>query len=116
MPSAPDALWLLLDENLSWRVARGLATAGYQVMTVAEIGLMSAADSLVFAHAREHNYVLITRDSDFLTRFSPPHHGIIVVRCPSSADNAFILRCLLAHLPALFARELDDGVWPIECS
>lgn len=116
MPNAPDASRLLLDENLSWRVARGLAAAGYQVTTVAEIGLTTAADSVVFAHARDHSFVLVTRDSDFLTRFSPPHHGIIVVRCPSSADNAFVLRCLLAHLPALFARDLDDGVWPIECS
>lgn len=116
MRSAPDISRLLLDENLSWRVARGLAAAGYQVTTVAEIGLATAADSVIFAHAREHGYVLITRDSDFLTRFSPPHHGVIVVHCPSSADNAFVLRCLLAHLPALLVRDLDDRVWPIECS
>jgi len=116
MQSAPDTSRLLLDENLSWRVARGLAVAGYQVTTVADIGLASASDALVFAYAREHGYVLITRDSDFLTRFSPPHHGIIVVHCPSSADNAFVLRCLLAYLSALLVRDLDDGIWTIECS
>lgn len=113
MSSAPE---LLLDENLSWRVARGLRERGYAVVTTAEAGLTSQRDVDVFQHARSHRQVIVTRDDDFRTRFAPPHAGIIIVQAHSSARNAGILACLLVHLPDVLTRPLNDHIEIIACS
>jgi predicted nuclease of predicted toxin-antitoxin system len=110
--STPD---FLLDENLSWRVARGLRAQGYSVVTTTEARLVSQRDEDVFRYAQAHHLVIITRDSDFRSRFGPPHAGIIVVQAPGAAGNADILSCLLAHLPAMLAQPLHDTVHVIDC-
>ncbi len=112
MSSGPD---LLLDENLSWRVARGLRAQGYSVITTMEARLASQRDAEVFRYAQAHHLVIVSRDSDFRSRFGPPHAGIIFVQAPSSAGNAEILHCLLAHLPATLAQQLNDRVHVIDC-
>lgn len=111
----PSAVKLLLDENLSWRVARGLSAAGYQVTTAAAAALQSAPDAAIFEFARRQGYTLVTRDSDFLNHFPPPHSGILVVQCPSDATNAVVLNCLLAQLPGVLTDDLRDEVRVILC-
>ena len=112
MSSMPS---LLLDENLSWRVARGLRAQGYSVVTTKEAHLTSQRDEDVFRYAQAHHLVIVSRDSDFLTRFRPPHGGIIVVQAPGSAGNTEILRYLIAHLPATLAQPLHDSLHVIDC-
>ena len=111
----PNSSTLLLDENLSWRVSRGLSAAGYQVITAGDAALVGKQDSAVFDFARRHAAIIVTRDIDFLTRFAPPHAGIIVVSCSSQATNAGILSCLLAELPGILADTLTDTVRTINC-
>lgn len=112
MPSSPS---FLLDENLSWRVARGMTAAGYSVTTTQSLALSGLKDTAVFRAAQRTGAIIITRDTDFTIHFTPPHHGIIVVRCPAKADNADILAYLLRHLPALPLHTMNDMVHEIYC-
>lgn len=101
---------LLLDENLSWRVARALIRAGYDVITVSQTNLSGLDDHLVFQRAQQLQRVIVTRDSDFLSHFAPPHHGIIVLDCESTIGNQQIVLRLLETLPALLATDLADSI------
>lgn len=56
---------LLIDANLSPRVARGLRTAGYDATHVIEIGLLTASDEQIIRHAVDRGFVVVTADSDF---------------------------------------------------
>lgn len=110
MSNSPN---LLLDENLSWRVARGLKQAGYQVITTKDLGLNGLHDVKVFRQAQEQQCVIITRDGDFLKDFAPPHYGIIVLRCADTANNTRILQKLLSVLPELLQQELVNSIQSI---
>lgn len=112
MSNTPD---LLLDENISWRVARGLRAQGFSVITTSEAGLSGKLDNEVFLYAKAHQLVIVSRDSDFATRFAPPHAGIIHVLVPGSAKNIEILRCLESNLPAILAQPIRDTTRAIDC-
>jgi predicted nuclease of predicted toxin-antitoxin system len=101
----------LLDENLSWRVVRGLARAGYDAVHTQQMGLNGLRDGAVFQRAQQLQRCIITRDSDFLTRFPPPHHGIIVLECNDDANNAEILQFLLAHLPSITSQDAINNLY-----
>jgi predicted nuclease of predicted toxin-antitoxin system len=101
---------LLLDENLSWRIARDLAKAGYDVLTTTQANLAGLGDHLVFQRAQHLQRIIVTRDSDFLTRFAPPHAGIIVLDCDSTVGNRPIVQKLLQMLPNLLTQELADRI------
>ena len=103
----------LLDENLSWRVARSLKQAGYQVSTTQELGLNGLHDSHVFRQAQEQQCIIITRDSDFLKDFAPPHYGIIVLLCSDTVRNTIILQKLLSVLPELLQHDLANSIHSI---
>lgn len=110
--STPD---LLFDENLSWRVARGLRAQGFSIQTVAEAGLAGKQDKDVFLYARIHHKIIVSRDSDFLTRFKPPHAGVIHVTAPGSVRTAELLNCLASQLPALLTQSLTDLTHIVVC-
>jgi predicted nuclease of predicted toxin-antitoxin system len=110
-----SAVKLLLDENLSWRVARALKKAGFHVTTTQEAKLSALHDNEVFRYAQSHKLCLVTRDADFLTSYAPPHSGIIYVHCPEDANNATIIRCLLDRLPSVLATSIVDAVQQIHC-
>jgi predicted nuclease of predicted toxin-antitoxin system len=105
---------LLLDENLSWRVARDLTRAGYDVLTTAQANLTSLGDHLVFQRAQQLGRVIMTRDSDFRMRFTPPHHGIIVLNCESTVGNREIVDTLLHMLPTVLGADLADMITVID--
>ncbi len=106
---------LLLDENLSWRVARALSQAGFQVTTTQEASLSALHDNEVFRYAQSHKLALVTRDADFLTAYAPPHSGIVSVHCPEDANNAAIIKRLLDQLPSILATPIADSVQQIHC-
>jgi len=56
---------LLLDANLSPRVAQELRDAGYDVVHVADIDLLTATDAAIFERAAADGLVVVTADSDF---------------------------------------------------
>lgn len=56
---------LLVDENLSVRVAQQLVAAGHDVVHVTEVGLANTDDPVILARAAEQDRVVVTADSDF---------------------------------------------------
>lgn len=56
---------LLLDENLSRRIVPFLQTDYPDSTQIALINMQSASDQDVWQFARENDYVIVTKDSDF---------------------------------------------------
>lgn len=56
---------LLFDQNLSRRLVPRLESAFPESAHVAEIGLDRATDYEVWAHAGAHDFVVVSKDSDF---------------------------------------------------
>lgn len=57
---------LLLDENLSRRIVPALRTAFPETSQVALIGLETAGDRAVWDFAKAGEYVIVTKDEDFI--------------------------------------------------
>ena len=57
---------LLLDENLSRRIVPALQHAFPGSTQVILVGLERADDRAVWEYAREHGYVIVTKDDDFV--------------------------------------------------
>ena len=67
---------LLFDQNLSPRLPRLLADIYAQSVHVREIGLRDANDVVIWEYAKEHDFAIVSKDSDFQQRSllygSPP--------------------------------------------
>lgn len=59
---------LLLDENLSARLAVRLADVYPGSQHVSEVGLGSSDDAAVWDHARAQGFAIVSKDSDFHQR------------------------------------------------
>ena len=58
---------LLLDANLSWRLAEKLKAHFTDCLHVDKTGLtVPAKDAGIWTYALQHNFVLVTNDDDFL--------------------------------------------------
>ena len=89
---------LLLDENLSRRIVPFLQTTFPGSSQIALLGLEAATDEEVWHYAKEHRFVIVSRDSDFhersLIEGHPPQ--IIWLKIPNRTKTA-ILNILLEH-------------------
>jgi predicted nuclease of predicted toxin-antitoxin system len=56
---------LLLDENLSRRLVPFLQSNFPGSSHVALLGLEQASDRAIWEYARDHDFVIVTRDADF---------------------------------------------------
>ena len=56
---------LLLDQNLSPRLAENLIVLFPDSAHVRHLGLERAGDEEVWRHARDHEHVLVSNDADF---------------------------------------------------
>jgi predicted nuclease of predicted toxin-antitoxin system len=69
-------LKLLVDENLPPRMANDLADLFPDSAHVGSVGLSSAADAMIWEHAKENGYAFLTKDKDFVSlsiaRGAPP--------------------------------------------
>lgn len=72
---------LLLDENISWRLAALIQSPAAEVVHVRDVGLGSRPDTSIWQYASQQRFHLLTKDEDFvrllLDRGFPPQ--IIVV-------------------------------------
>ena len=57
---------LLLDENLSRRIVSLIASHYPGSSQVALLGLERASDTAIWAYARQHDFIIVTKDSDFV--------------------------------------------------
>lgn len=78
------AIKLLLDENLSPRVAMILAAEGIDACGVRDRGLLEATDAQVFARAFAEDRIVVTLnvgDFELLARTCELHAGVVLLEC-----------------------------------
>ena len=93
----------LVDAQLPPALARWLAARGHDASHVADLGMRSAKDHLIWNEVSDKAYVLITKDDDFieLSRIKPGPK-IIWVRIGNSTRK-HLLEKFEKALPALEA-------------
>ena len=93
---------LLLDENLSPRLASELSGQFPGSVHVRDMQLKGQNDQKIWLYAADNGYTIVTKDDDFralsLLRGAPPKVIWLVVGNTSTAE---ILRILLAHATAI---------------
>lgn len=57
---------LLLDENVSWRLAAYLRPHCAAVLHVRDVGLDESPDTSIWRYAKQHGYDVLTKDEDFV--------------------------------------------------
>ncbi|MFA7240648.1 MAG: DUF5615 family PIN-like protein [Sulfuricellaceae bacterium] len=89
---------LLLDENLSRRLVPFLCTDYPGSNQVALLGLEKASDREIWQYARNHDYVIVTKDSDYhelsLLYGAPPR---IIWLKTGNQSKAATLNALIAN-------------------
>jgi predicted nuclease of predicted toxin-antitoxin system len=102
---------LLLDANLSPRIAGSLCDAGFEAVHVADLGLVTATDDVIFDRAAEEGLVIVTADSDFgsllaVRRATSP--SVVHLRHVAELVAEDHLALLVANLPQI-ADDLERG-------
>ncbi len=98
----------LLDQNLSPRLVRALASTHPESAHVREFGMQSASDEAIWSFARQDGFTILSKDADFHQRSflygSPPK--VVWLRVGNcSTDQALDL--LRRHSPRLAEFERD---------
>lgn len=99
-----------LDESVSNAVANGLRTQGIVVLTTPEAVHLEWSDEQHLEFAREHGYVLVTQDDDFLTLARNLEHGGIAYYKPQTRNVKEILRGLFAVHRDVTLEEMENAV------
>ena len=82
---------LLLDENLSRRLVRRVADLFPDSAHLVEVGLLQAADSVIWEFAKANGFCIVSADSDFYelaTTSGPPPKVIWLKGCDYPTDVA----------------------------
>jgi predicted nuclease of predicted toxin-antitoxin system len=102
---------LLLDANLSPRVARLLKEAGHDAIHVADIGLLTATDPVILRAAAKEERILLTADSDFgalLALGSLASPSVLLLRSADHLRPSDQAELIAANLPQI-AEDLEKG-------
>ena len=103
---------LLLDQNLSPRLALALAATYPGTTHVRDVGLHAADDEAVWTYAAEHGFAIVSKDADFHQRSfvlgHPPKVVWIGRGTCSTADVEALLRDHQAELLA-FERTQEES-------
>lgn len=87
---------LLLDANISPKVAEALRSEEIDVVDVGEIGLLSATDRQILARAGEQGQIVVTFDLDFAAMTAalgvPPATGVMILRLSSARADLILPR------------------------
>ena len=106
---------LLLDENLSRRLVPALQADFPGSTQVALLGLERSSDLELWEFARQHGFVLVSKDEDFkdlqVLRGFPPK--LIVLRL-GNADNQRVLDALSKAAERLIAVLRQEGIGIVE--
>lgn len=93
---------LLLDENLSRRLIPFLQAAYPGSTQVALEGLQQSDDRAIWQYARDHDFVIVTKDVDYydlsLVWGAPPH---VIWLQVGNVDKAVVLRKLTEDTQAI---------------
>jgi predicted nuclease of predicted toxin-antitoxin system len=102
---------LLVDANLSPKVAEGLRAAGFEAVHVADLGLVTASDDEIFDRATAEGFTVVTADSDFgmlLALRRATSSSIVHLRHVAELAPESHIGLLSANLPQI-ADDLDRG-------
>lgn len=98
----PELPRLLFDENLSRRLVAILRDAFPGSSHILDRGLGGESDERIWLHAREHGFVLVTKDEDFhrlsVFRGVPPKVIWIALGNCSTEDVAQLLKSSVASI------------------
>ena len=102
---------LLVDANLSPRVAVLLSESGHDAVAVRDVGLQHASDQQILEHALEDDRVIVSHDTDFGTllavqRRSKP--SFILIRSAEPLTTLQIATLLIDNADVML-EELDAG-------
>jgi predicted nuclease of predicted toxin-antitoxin system len=102
---------LLLDANLSPRLAEVLRRSGNAAAHVADLGLLNARDTVILERSERDGFVLVTADTDFpmlvaLRRASSP--SVVLLRDVNELSVERHAELLTSNLP-LVTGDLDEG-------
>ena len=103
---------LLIDANLSPRVAASLRDHGHDAVHVADVGLLSASDAVILAHAVASRQIVVSADTDFgelLAVSGAAEPSVVLLRSADRLTPDQQAAVLAENLPAVTA-ELDRGV------
>lgn len=95
---------LLLDANLSPRIATVLGEAGHDVVHVFDIGLTDATDIVILEHAAAERRVVVSSDTDFgalLARQRRADPSYVLLRHANDLGVDAQAALLLTVLPAV---------------
>ena len=108
---------LLLDENLSRRIVPFLQAAFPGSTQIALLGLESASDSEIWQYAKDNNYVIVSRDSDFQERSLVAGHPpqVIWLKIPNRSKTV-VLNILLEHQAEIEQALIEQNLACVELS
>jgi predicted nuclease of predicted toxin-antitoxin system len=84
----------LIDASLPRATAALVASYRHMSTDVRDIGLGTALDQQIAAHARANQLILLTKDQDFGNVLDYPpnqYHGIVVVNAPPHSGRVVVL-------------------------
>ena len=104
---------ILLDANLSPRVAQALLAAGYDSLHVSDLDMLAAPDEAILEWAIEHDHVLVTADSDFgpllsIRRSRSP--SVVHLREVADQPPEVHAALLIENFPALEEALIDGAI------
>jgi predicted nuclease of predicted toxin-antitoxin system len=104
---------LLVDANLSPRVAIRLRDAGYETIHVGDVELLRASDMEIAAYAVAERRTVVSADSDFATMLafngqSAP--SLVLLRSIDTLRPDEQAELLVANLPAVEAELVEGAV------
>ena len=102
---------LLVDANLSPVVSARLRDAGHEAIHLYDVGLLQASDERIFEYALEHDYVIVSADTDFaamLARLESAKPSFVLLRHVNEMTPEQHAALLRANLDAL-AEDLEAG-------
>ncbi|GIK43828.1 MAG: hypothetical protein BroJett011_76610 [Chloroflexota bacterium] len=108
----------IADENVSRFVIQSLTDAGYDIISVHDVGLKSAADEAIIQFGIAEGRVIITHDRDFggLLRYpARKSSGVILIRLRRPSPQN-VWRALQRALTSLNEAKIQGHVVVIEDS
>ena len=106
----------IFDQNISHKIIELLPEQFSDSTSIKKEGLINASDRQVWEYAKEHNYIIVTQDSDFndlntLYNFPPK---IIWIRTGNLRTQE-ILKILVDHIVEIekFISDDDHGCFEI---
>lgn len=101
---------LLIDQNLSYRLVKPLQQLFPGTEQVKRLGLTDSKDPRIWEYARQHGFVILTQDEDFLDlsmlRGSPPK--ILLLRT-GNLPRRQVLDLLESHQLKIYTLLAPDG-------